>query len=142
VRELLIERALEARRQDRFSFVWLLVSLLVTAIPTAAVVVGLPMVARVFDFEGSAGMLVAISVWFGSGLLVGLISPGRTFVEPACATALVAVPTVLFLLRSETVKTMPLFLYVLFAGLGVFFAWIGSVAGERLQMGPAPKTFD
>lgn len=142
MRELLIERALEARRQDRFSFLWLLVSLLVTAMLTAAIVVGLPMVARVFDFEGSAGMLVAIPVWFASGLLVGLISPGRTFVEPACATALVAAPTILFLIRSETVKTMPLFLYVLFAALGIFFALIGSVAGERLQMGPPPKTLD
>jgi hypothetical protein len=142
VRELLIERALEARRQNRFSFSWLLVSLLITALLTAAVIVGLPLVAHVLDFEGSAGMLVAIPVWFTSGMLVGLISPGRTFVEPACAAALVAVPTVLLLLRSETVKTMPLFLYLLFAALGVFFAWIGSVTGERVQMGPPPKTFD
>lgn len=142
LRELLIERALEARRQGRFSPLWLLVSLLVTAVLTAAVVIGLPMVAHALDFEGSAGMLVAVPVWFASGLLVGLISPGRTFAEPACATALVAVPTVMFLVQSETVKTMPLFLYLLFAALGVFFALIGSVAGERLQMGPPPKRLD
>jgi hypothetical protein len=138
----LIERAKEARHQDQFSFLWLLVSLLVTAVLTAAVIVGLPLVARALDFEGSAGMLVAIPVWFASGMLVGLISPGRTFVEPACATALVAAPTVLFLVQSETVKTMPVFMYLLFAALGVFIAWVGSVAGERVQMGPPPKTLD
>jgi hypothetical protein len=142
MRELLIERARDERRQERFSFAWLLISLAVTAILTAAVIVGLPMVARQVDFEGSAGMLMAIPVWFMSGLLVGLISPGRTFVEPTCAAALVSVPTVAFLIQSQTVKTLPLFLYVMFAALGVFFALLGSFVGERIQMGPAPKRFD
>jgi hypothetical protein len=142
VRELLAQRALEERYQTRFSVLWLLIALGVTAILTAAIVVGLPIVVSAFDFEGSAGMMVSVPVWFASGLLVGLMSPGRTFAEPACAAGLVAVPTVWFLIHSETVKTMPLFLYLLLSALGVLFALIGSYAGERIQMGPPPKTLD
>ena len=64
---------------------------------TAALVVGLPMVVPLFDFEGSAGMLVSIPVWFVGGMLVGLISPGKTFIEPVVASFLIAVPTAMFL---------------------------------------------
>lgn len=136
VRDLLRQRANEERYQDRFSIVWFLIAVGVTSILTAAVIIGLPIVVRALDFEGSAGMMVAVPVWFASGLLVGLISPGRTFAEPAVAATLVAGPTVYFLIQSETVKTMPLFLYLLMAALGIFFATIGAYAGERVQMGP------
>src|SRR5258708_1504433 len=84
-------------RQDAFSPVWFLMSLLVVGVLTAAVVVGVPIVVPLFDFEGSAGMRVAIPVWFSAGLLVGLISPGRTYIEPVLATFLVAMPTALLL---------------------------------------------
>lgn len=139
---MLLQRAMDERYQDRFSFVWFAVALGVTSIMTAAIIVGLPMVVPKFDFEGSAGMMMAVPVWFASGLLVGLISPGRTFAEPTCAAVLVAVPTVMFLIQSETVKTMPLYLYILFSALGVFFSLVGSYAGERVQMGPRPRAVD
>jgi DNA-directed RNA polymerase subunit RPC12/RpoP len=126
-------------QQDGFNTLWLGIAFLVTAVLTAAIVVGLPLVVRVLDFEGSAGMVVAIPVWFVAGLLVGLISPGKTFLEPVIATFLVAIPTVFFLIRSQTVKTMPIFMYVLLAALGILFALIGSYAGERIQMRPASK---
>lgn len=126
-------------QQDGFNTLWLGIAFVVTAVLTAAIVVGLPLVIRVLDFEGSAGMVVAIPVWFVAGLLVGLISPGKTFLEPVIATFLVAIPTVFFLIRSQTVKTMPIFMYVLMAALGVLFALIGSYAGGRIQMGPASK---
>ncbi len=126
-------------QQDGFNVVWFGIALAVTGVLTAAIVMGLPMVIRVFDFEGYAGMMVAIPVWCAAGVLVGLISPGKTFAEPVVATFLVAIPTVFGLLRSETVKTMPVFMYVLMAALGVLFSLIGAYAGERIQMGPPPK---
>lgn len=121
-----------------FSVVWFAVSLLVMAVLTAAVVVGLPSVVPVFDFEGAAGMLVAIPVWFVGGMLVGLISPSGTFIEPVVATFLVASPTAFLLHAGQTVKTMPAFLYVLLAAVGLLFALIGAYAGERIQMKPPP----
>jgi hypothetical protein len=134
---------LEGRgRRDGLNFAWLGIALVITAVLTAAVVMGLPMAIQLLDFEGSAGMYVSIPVWFLAGLLVGLISPNKVSFEPAIATLMVAVPTVYFLIRSQTVKTMPVFMYVLLAGLGILFSMIGSYAGERIQMGPTVKPRD
>ncbi len=129
-------------QQDGFNTVWLGIAFVVTGVLTAAIVMGLPMVVRVLDFEGSAGMMVVIPVWFVAGLLVGLISPGKTFLEPVIATFFVALPTVFFLIRSQTVKTMPVFMYVLMAALGILFSLIGSYAGERIQSGPVSRARD
>ncbi len=128
--------------QESFNFLWFGASLVVMGVLTAAIVVGLPMVVPLFDFEGSAGMTVAIPVWFAGGLLVGLIAPGGRFVEPVAAAFLVALPTAFFLYQGQTVKTMPAFMYVLMSALGVLFALIGAFMGERLQLGPPPKHLD
>jgi hypothetical protein len=79
-------------------------------------------------------MIVAIPVWFVGGMLVGLMSPGRTLAEPVAAVFLVAVPTAYVLYGGQTVKTMPAFMYVLFGALGLLFTLIGTYAGERMQM--------
>lgn len=130
--------AAEVRDLERgFSFAWCGVSLLIATVLTAAILVGVPMVVPALDFEGSAGMLVAIPVWFVSGMLVGLISPGKTFLEPVVATLLVAAPTAVALFHGQTVKTMPAFVYALMSALGVVFSLIGSYAGERIQLGPS-----
>jgi hypothetical protein len=123
-------------QQEGFSAPWCGISLLIVGVLTAAIVIGVPMVVPALDFEGSAGMLVSIPVWFASGMLVGLISPGKTFLEPVVATFLVAMPTAFMLFQGQTVKTMPAFMYVLMSALGVLFSLIGSYAGERLQVGP------
>jgi hypothetical protein len=133
-----------ARRyqQEGFSVLWMLIAILVQSVLTAALVVGLPMVVGALDFEGSNGMIVAIPVWFVGGMLLGMISPGKTFIEPVVASFLVAIPTVFWLAHSQTVRTMPLFMYVIMAAIGVMFTLIGSYIGERIQMGPPPKPAD
>ncbi len=133
-----------ARRyqQEGFSVLWMLIAILVQSVLTAALVVGLPMVVSSLDFEGSAGMVVAIPVWFVGGMLLGMISPGKTFVEPVVAAFLVAIPTVFYLAKSQTVRTMPLFMYIIMAAIGVMFTLIGTYIGERIQMGPPPKAAD
>ena len=123
--------------QEGFSATWCGISLGVVGILTAAIVVGLPMVVSALDFEGSAGMMLAIPIWFVSGMLVGLISPGRTVLEPVVATFLVAMPTAFLLFNGQTVKVMPAFMYVLMSALGILFALIGSYVGERIQVGPS-----
>jgi len=37
---------------------------------------------------------------------------------------------------------MPLFLYLIFAGIGILLALIGAYIGERIQLGPPPKPAD
>src|SRR4029079_11723133 len=102
-------------QQEAFSISWMMVSLLIQGVLTGALVIGLPLVVPLFDFEGGNGMLVTIPVWFLGGLLIGLISPGRTFIEPVVAAFFAAIPTIFYLVRSQTVRTMPTFMYVIMA---------------------------
>ena len=137
------QEELERRyQQEGFSVLWFGVAVVIMGVLTAALVMGLPMVISAFDFEGSAGMVIAIPVWFVGGMLVGLISPGKTFVEPVVAAFLIAIPTAFLLHRSETVKVMPGFMYILMSAVGVLFSLIGAYIGERIQMGPPPTTTD
>jgi len=139
-RNLTRQEELERRyQQESFSPTWFLVSIAIMLVTTAAFVMGLPMVVPALDFEGSAGMMVSIPVWFFGGMLIGLVSPGRTFIEPMIAVFLVAMPTAFILYTGQTVKTMPAFMYVLLSALGVLFTLIGAYVGERVQMGPPPK---
>jgi hypothetical protein len=130
-----------ARRyqQEGLNVVWMLIATFVQAVLTGALVVGLPMVIKSLDFEGGNGMLISIPVWFLGGFLVGLISPGKTFIEPVVGSFFVAIPTVFHLVGSQTVRTMPTFMYVILAAIGVLFTLIGAYIGERIQMGPPPK---
>jgi hypothetical protein len=126
-------------QQEGVSLRWLLIAFLVQGVLTAALVFGLPMVVPLLDFEGQNGMLICIPVWFLGGLLVGMISPGRTFIEPAVAALLVAIPSTFLLIESQTVRTMPIFLYLIFAAIGILLTLIGAYMGERIQVGPPPK---
>jgi hypothetical protein len=75
-------------------------------------------------------------------------SPGKTFIEPVIAALIVALPTIFYLYNGlfgalgagQTVRTMPIFMYVIMALIGVMFSLIGSYVGERVQMGAPPKT--
>lgn len=134
-------------QQEGFSVVWAAIALGVQAVLTAAIIIALPGAVSLVDFEGYYGMSLTIPVWFAGGVLVGLISPGKTFVEPVVATIIVALPTVFYLFNGffgmlgygQTVRTMPLFMYLIMALIGVMFSLVGSYVGERIQMGPAPK---
>jgi hypothetical protein len=137
------EEELERRyQQEGVNVPWLFISLAVQGVLTAALVFGLPMVITALDFEGGNGMIVSIPVWFVGGLLIGMISPGRTFIEPVVASFIVAIPTLFMLVESQTVRTMPTFLYVIMAAIGLLFTLIGAYIGERVQLGPPPKAAD
>ncbi len=140
----------EARRyqQEGFSVGWAGAAITVQAVLTGAILVALPRAVSALDFEGYYGMSLVIPLWFLGGLLVGLVSPGKTFIEPVIAALFVALPTIFFLYNGifgalgpgQTVRTMPIFMYVIMALIGVMFTLVGSYVGERIQMGPAPKS--
>ena len=54
------------------------------------------------------------------------------------AAFLIAIPTAMILHGGQTVKTMPVFMYVMFSALGLLFTLIGAYVGERIQLGPEP----
>jgi len=137
------EEELERRyQQEGISLQWMAIALAVQGVLTAALVFGLPKVITALDFEGGNGMTVCIPVWFVGGLLVGMISPGRTFIEPMVGSFIVAIPSTFFLVENQTVRTMPTFLYVIMAAIGILFTLIGAYIGERVQLGPPPKPAD
>ena len=57
------------------------------------------------------------------------------------AALVVAIPTVFFLYNGffgvlgagQTVRTMPIFMYIIMALIGVMFTLVGSYVGERIQ---------
>jgi hypothetical protein len=134
-------------QQEGFSLAWFAVALLVQGVLTAAILVALPQAVKALDLEGYHGMTLAIPVWFCGGVLIGLISPGKTFVEPVVAAMFVALPTVFYLYNGlfgllgpgQTVRTMPWFMYIIMALIGMMFTLVGSYVGERIQLGPPPK---
>lgn len=141
-----IEQLGKARRddgdryqQEGISIQWMFIALAVQGVLTAALVFGLPKIITAIDLEGGNGMIVCVPVWFVGGILVGMISPGRTFLEPTIAAFLVAIPTTFLLVQSQTVRTLPTFLYVILSGIGIMFTLIGAYIGERIQLGPPPK---
>jgi hypothetical protein len=143
------ERRERERRyqQEGFSVMWAAVSLGVQSVLTAAIIIAMPQAVGALDFEGYYGMSLVIPVWWVGGVLVGLISPGKTFVEPVVAAVVVALPTVFYLYNGffgvlgpgQTVRTMPVFMYIIMGVIGVMFTLVGSYTGERIQMGPPPK---
>jgi hypothetical protein len=134
-------------QQEGFSVMWAVIALCVQGVLTAAIIVALPQAVGALDFEGYYGMTLVVPVWCMGGMLVGLISPGKTFVEPVVAALIIAIPTVFYLYNGffgalgpgQTVRTMPIFMYVIMALIGVMFTLVGSYVGERIQMGPPPK---
>jgi hypothetical protein len=103
------EEELERRyQQEGLNLQWLGIALAVQAVLTGAIVFGLPMVITAIDLEGGNGMIICIPVWFLGGLLIGMISPGRTFIEPMVASFMVAIPTTFLLVQNQTVRVLPL----------------------------------
>lgn len=134
------ERERERRyQQEGFSILWALIAVVIQGVLTGAVIFALPRAIGALDFEGYYGMSLSIPVWCVGGMLIGLISPGKTFVEPVVAAIVVALPTVFYLYTGQTVRTMPWFMYVIMAAAGIMFTLIGAYLGERIQMGPPPK---
>jgi hypothetical protein len=129
----------KAMQQEGIDVLWTVIATVVQALLTGAIIFGLPAVVGALDFEGGNGMVSCIPIWFVGGVIVGLISPGRTFLEPVIGSFVVAIPTTYLLVQSQTVRVLPTFLYVVMAAIGVLFTLIGSYLGERIQLGPAPK---
>ena len=137
------EEEIERRyQQEGLSLQWLGLALVVQAALTGIVIFGLPRAVSVLDFEGGNGMIMCIPIWFVGGILTGIVSPGRTFIEPTVAAFVVSVPTTFLLVESQTVRILPTFLYVILAAIGVLFTLIGAYVGERVQLGPPPKRVD
>jgi hypothetical protein len=119
--------------QDRFDWKWVGIALAIYLPLCAIAIVVLPMVVSTYDPQGLWGLLISGTVWFVGGVVVGYLSPGRTFIEPSVAAAIMSIPTVYWLNSTSTVYQVSIGMYFAAAVLGVLATVLGSFTGERFQ---------
>jgi uncharacterized membrane protein YhdT len=131
----------QARRyqQEHFEWRWALRATAVYLILQTIILVGLPLVIKSFDPQGLPGLLISVVVWFFGGIVVGFVSPGKTFIEPAIGALIAVIPTVTYLALTTPDGFQPTLLaYVVTALLGVMISMFGAFIGEKLQMSARP----
>ena len=127
----------EARRyqQDSFEWKWALMAAGVYLVLQAVILIAGPVAVSTFDPQGLPGLMISAVVWFFGGIAVGLISPGKTFVEPAAGAVLAVPPTIAYLALTTPDGFQPsMMAYIIFSLLGVMVALFGAFLGERIQM--------
>lgn len=132
-----------ARRhqQEHFEMKWALTAAGVYLATQLVILVVLPFVISAFDPQGLAGLLLSCGVWFVGGIGVGVLSPGKTFVEPAVGALMAVVPTISYLAWVTPSGFQPTLLAYLVTGLlGVMLALFGAFLGEKVQMHSARGT--
>ena len=128
-------------QQEAFEWKWAFAAFGVYLTTQALVLVALPAVIYRFDPQGVNSLLVSMAVWFCGGIVVGFISPGKTFVEPAVGASLAVIPTLAFIaFTTPSGAFQPTLLAYIVGGLlGVMLALLGAFIGEKIQMTMADK---
>jgi uncharacterized membrane protein YgdD (TMEM256/DUF423 family) len=130
-----------ARRnqQSGFELKWVLGAFVVYFVFQALALAVLPALIPSYDpFQNVWGILIASIMWFVGGIVVGFVSPGRTFLEPAVAAVIATIPTVAYLMWRTPGEPgvgldPPMTSYTAGALIGVMLALFGAFAGEKLQ---------
>lgn len=128
------EAAARETQQGRFRWKWVFVAVGIYATLQAIALIALPMVIDAYDPQGLAGLMISAAIWFVGGIIVGAISPGRTFVEPTVAALIVVVPTLLWIDFRSDVYKLSLMAMSVSGMLGVMVTLMGSFFGEKIQM--------
>lgn len=129
------EQAARAGQQTNFRWKWVGISVAIFGVLQAIAIGALPMAIEAYDPQGLAGLMISAAIWFVGGVVVGAISPGRTFIEPVVAALIVVVPTIIWINYISDVHAVS-FLSMLVGGmLGVMVTILGSFLGEKIQMG-------
>jgi len=126
-----------ARRyqQEDFEWKWALMAGGAYLGLQALILVLLPKVISSFDPQGFPGLLISVVVWFFGGIGVGVLSPGKTFVEPAVGALIAVTPTIAYLALMTPEGFQPsLLAYIVGAIMGVMISLFGAFIGEKIQM--------
>jgi hypothetical protein len=126
-----------ARRyqQEEFEWRWALLAAGVFIVLQGIVLGALPRLISAYDPQGLPGLILSVPIAFVGGVAVGLISPGKTFVEPAVGAMIAVIPTLALVSMNTPEGFEPTMLaYVVVAVLSVMIALFGAFLGERLQM--------
>ncbi len=122
-------------QQDGFSWRWAASSVIGFVVAELMVLIVLPRIMPVFDPMGITGLVVSVGIWFIGGMIVGLISPGKTFAEPVVAALLVMGPTIGFQMWiTPEGFDSSLLAYLIVGILGAMWTLFGAFFGEKMQM--------
>lgn len=133
------EELARQHQQDTFEWKWVLIAFVLDMLLGALVFAGLPRVLPMYDPQGSVGLLIAGGVWFVGAVIVGWLSPGKTFLEPPVGALLAVLPTLAYLDSIADVYELPKLAYIVGGLLGVLATLMGAFVGERLQPGSSRK---
>ena len=135
------EEAKKRNQQEGFEIKWAVLAVVVYLVLQGTVLVALPAVIDAYDPQGFSALMISVGVWFLGGILVGWISPGKTFLEPAAGALIAVIPTIWWLVQTTPSApehlgggfslTMPA--YVIGGMLGGMISLFGAFMGEKLQ---------
>ena len=129
------EELARRHQQEGFEWKWTFVAMGTYLAFQVVILIALPFVITSFDPQGLAGLLLSVVVWFLGGIVVGVISPGKTFVEPAVGALFAVVPTIAYLMFITPDGFDPsLLAYIVGGLLGVMISLFGAFIGEKVQM--------
>lgn len=134
-----------ARRyqQDDFEWKWALIATGLFSALQALILGAIPLAVSAFDPQGLPGLMLSVPVAFVGGVVMGAISPGKTFVEPAVGAMLASVPMIAIIsaITPDGAFEPTLLAYVICATMGIMMALFGAFLGEKIQMdGGSRKT--
>jgi hypothetical protein len=133
-----------ARRyqQEDFEWKWALIATAVFSTLQGLVLGAVPLAVKAFDPQGLPGLMLSVPIAFIGGVVMGAISPGKTFVEPAVGAMLASVPMIAIIsaITPDGAFQPTLLAYVICATMGIMMALFGAFIGEKIQMGGGRKT--
>jgi hypothetical protein len=127
-------------QQDNFEWKWAIRSAIAFLAAQIVILVGLPFAISTFDPQGLAGLLISVGIFLLGGVGVGVISPGKTFLEPAVGALIAVIPTASYLAVTTPAGFQPTLLaYIVAGSLGVMLALFGAFLGEKLTHSPTKR---
>lgn len=126
-----------ARRyqQEDFEWKWALIGAALFSAVQSCVLGLLPALIDPFDPQGMAGLVLSVPTFLLGGVVLGALSPGKTFLEPAMGAFIAAWPTFgVVAARTPEGFEPSMLAYIVFASMGVLCALFGALGGEWLQM--------
>ena len=121
-------------QQESFDWKWVAISFAIYLVLQSIALILLPMVIDAYEPQGLAALLISALIWFFGGILVGWISPGKTFLEPSVGAMTAVIPTLFWIDRISDVYQLSLLAMVVGGMLGVMITLLGGFLGERIQM--------
>jgi hypothetical protein len=130
-----------ARRyqQTGFEVKWAIAAFAIYFAFQAIALALLPAVIPAYDpFQNVWGILISSITWFLGGIVVGFLSPGRTFLEPAAASLIAAFPTMGYLMWRTPGSPgdgfdPSIMAYTVGGLIGVMISLFGAFLGEKIQ---------